>query len=430
MDEDVSSDDEVVVAPRDASWDQIDELLEGFRVGMKDELAILQTLTEISDINGVVQNVNIRRMFRSFRDHHWRGPSNRSDMFALLGKIRVVQLSIESKVLLISAAIKGRSRNPDLIEQGFLLDIFKATHGQDLSDLKHALDHHSHDTTLASILRTYFEDEVLRKEFEAYIDAEARTLMQKEGFKPRIHVLSDIDDTFVQSGFGLGGPKYPDGTVLPGVLALFTALNAHVVFITARPASALKHSFGRLNKLCGMVGAAVLTGRLRDSVLIPFKPAVANSMICERKLANFAEHAKMFPECVFLWFGDSGQSDIEVGIQLMQRPRVLGAFIQDVSMGDGMTLKTPRVDREALDAAGVHVVNNYVDVACLLHQKGRITPLGLQSTASSACATLKVIESSFSKSVVFDVRRAELNASVARANGFLTAAGVPSVPLL
>lgn len=75
--------------------------------------------------------------------------------------------------------------------------------------------------------------------------------------------MSDIDDTLVHSGYGLGGPKFPKGvlfccppilalhasktrraqhphpppagTILPGFVALLSALDARVAFVTARP---------------------------------------------------------------------------------------------------------------------------------------------------------------------------------------------------
>lgn len=31
-----------------------------------------------------------------------------------------------------------------------------------------------------------------------------------------LHIMSDVDDTFIHSGYGLGGPKFPKGTVMPG----------------------------------------------------------------------------------------------------------------------------------------------------------------------------------------------------------------------
>ena len=41
-----------------------------------------------------------------------------------------------------------------------------------------------------------------------------------------MRLLSDMDDTFVHSGYGLGGPKYPKGTVMPGTAAVsFKAAN-------------------------------------------------------------------------------------------------------------------------------------------------------------------------------------------------------------
>ena len=73
------------------------------------------------------------------------------------------------------------------------------------------------------------------------------------GFERPIRVLSDIDDSFVHSGWGLGGPKLPPGTVLPGFLSLLRELDARPVFITARPPLVKKGTYVRASMLFGFV---------------------------------------------------------------------------------------------------------------------------------------------------------------------------------
>lgn len=50
-------------------------------------------------------------------------------------------------------------------------------------------------------------------------------------FARPLRILSDIDDTLVHSGYGLGGPKYSPGTILPGFVALVRVLEVLTVCV-------------------------------------------------------------------------------------------------------------------------------------------------------------------------------------------------------
>lgn len=122
-------------------------------------------------------------------------------------------------------------------------------------------------------------------------------------------------DTFVHSGYGLGGPKYPSHTVLPGVLSLIRVLQAPVTFVTARPVMVEQRTFRSLAR--HGIRASILCGKLSDSLLIPFAPSYCNARINSTKLRNIRLLLSLFPEDTFLWFGDSGQGDILTALDLL-----------------------------------------------------------------------------------------------------------------
>lgn len=222
------------------------------------------------------------------------------------------------------------------------------------------------------------QDSVLQTSVLEHCQREGALLLQDPTFVRPIRVLSDIDDTLVHSGLGLGGPKLPKGTVLPGYVKLLEVLQARVAFVTARPEFVQKFTHRTLRGHYNIPTAIVLSGHLKDSLLVPFKPTYANKLISARKLTNIEHYQKTFPESRFIWFGDSGQGDIIVGQQMIKADptgtMVLGAYIQDVVRKDGLHFKSSPEERAAILAdSKVHVVDNYLDVAKHLHLRGLLS---------------------------------------------------------
>merc|ERR1711907_280537 len=145
------------------------------------------------------------------------------------------------------------------------------------------------------------------------------------------------------------------------------------VFLTARPTFFEERTRVSMNKRYG-VDVTVLGGHLSDSLLVPFASNVSNRLISDRKFGNFVRYATMYPECKFVWFGDSGQGDIATAKRMMEtgpdvpeaaRGRVVAAFIQDVSDDDGLQLKTTVAERTQLGYRRIYVVDNYLEAAVI-----------------------------------------------------------------
>jgi hypothetical protein len=399
----------------------INKLLRG-HVGKKDELKILHLLEIAPDINSTLSFVNAKSLLCSFKDHRLRTAPNRTRLLNFFSITKSPSLTIRSKVILAAGIV--RRRKLDFDAQCFILSIFHSCQERDLFNFKMDLDHYAHGTTISRLCNEAITDERVRISIKLHIAEEAAKLLARPDFVPGVHALSDIDDTFVV-GYGLGGPKYPKGCLIPGVVALFSSLEAHVVFITARPAATRGVTFRSLKKLVGVRSVSVLTGKLRDSILIPFKADYANELIASRKVDNFEKHAEVFPECSFIWFGDSGQSDVDVGVQLMKRKNVLGAYIQDVARDDGILLHTSARDREQFERQNVFIADNYVEVALHMHRQNLLSHQGLFDTAHDAALHLVELRERFSNPEVFQARIRELRISLARVEERLKEAEFP-----
>jgi hypothetical protein len=167
----------------------------------------------------------------------------------------------------------------------------------------------------------------------------------------------------------------------------------------------------------------VLSGKLRDSLLVLFKPATANAMISKRKFNNYELYKTCFPECAFMWFGDSGQGDVEVGARMMADPigSCLGAFIQDVATPDGVSLLTKASERRKELGRGVDIVDNYVEAAYRMFERGFLSAEGLARTTASAVQDLLAIREKFTSRSALIARLGEMRRHVKDVNRLLAA---------
>jgi hypothetical protein len=227
-------------------------------------------------------------------------------------------------------------------------------------------------------------------------------------------------------------------------LPLIRALQARVVFITARPGFVEDYTRRQIQRKYGLE-SAVLSGVLGDSLMIPFKPTQCNIKIAARKLRNYHRYVKLFPECRFLWFGDSGQGDIQTALDMMNghappgetsagaavgkvHRAMLGAFIQDVALEDGLALKTTAVEREKLQQRHVHVVDNYVEAAVIMHRElGLLSLEALSAVATAAMEELEAAAPRFEHAVVYHARCDEMAFAVGNVNQLRKAKGLRAI---
>jgi hypothetical protein len=139
-----------------------------------------------------------------------------------------------------------------------------------------------------------------------------------------------------------------------------------LTFVTARPGgpNGLIEQYTR-NALTGhgMPPHAVLGG----SVFNLFTKA----SIKARKLQNFERERSLFPECRFLFLGDSGQADAHVGAEMLRRGPdfVVAVLIHEVVPVTGAV-------RASLEQAGIRFHSSYDQAASILYGLGVIDRAG------------------------------------------------------
>ena len=327
-----------------------------------------------------------------------RARSGASTVVDIFTACRPHLYTVETKLYLIEAAAGSGPSLP--IKQHFVGSLFLSTEGEDLYRLKDLFDIGEIEMDLSELIYSWITDDlqrtILLRWFRVQSDVVVRAREQR-GAKRPLRVLSDIDDTLVHSGFGLGGPKFPAGTVLPGFVPLVELLGARVAFVTARPSFIDHLTYGTLREKYGIRGAVVLSGQLRDSLLVPIAANLSNKWISKRKFGNIERYMTVFSECSYLWFGDSGQGDALVGekIMKMEGAHVAGVFITDVVQNDGVTFKTPYSERAQWREKGVDFVDNYLEVAFECHKRDLLSDEGLDEMASMTAKQVRAIAPRF-----------------------------------
>jgi hypothetical protein len=247
-------------------------------------------------------------------------------------------------------AIRARQRGPtDTDAERAIKEALCRAQGTALGALKRALDAAEDHRDLCALLYQDIDDDSIRGEVIAHFASQASALER------RMRVLSDIDDTLYANW---KDGRYPKKTVYPGVLTFYDELagkegcdgHPDLVFLTARP-----DGFGwfedftrsRLAKRV-RVRFSVLSGSLAS--------ARSSAKMAAKKLENFLRYRDVWPECEFVFVGDSGQGDAILAEQMMERGTVRAALIHDV-------VATSDEARKDLRRRGVVFFDTYVGAA-------------------------------------------------------------------
>jgi len=302
--------------------------------------------------------------FRRIRD---RWPhSARSDLLKYFSQIRINELSVRSRKIILDAMQQPSIASHPKLEV-HIRHILTATSSSDLIRLKlesdskgnyhsfHKLvyrDITSEDERLLVLKHLHEEAKMIRKSELAH------SILGKEGVCPPprrwLKVISDVDDTFKCSG-----GHYPAGTdetlprscIYPGVSALYRELDressqsmiswqpdplaaspqpscppslldeaalsvGNLVFLSARPRSYQDWSERGLYRRfasCVADGSlysmpTALLGDLKAGAR--FVGAGDSTPLAVGKVKRFREFAKLWPECRYVFIGDNGQGDV------------------------------------------------------------------------------------------------------------------------
>lgn len=386
----------------DEMLSKIQKLLRS-RTGSEEEGEILEILRSASgeELSDLLGRLDLKRLLSALDDRRF-GPDNRTELLTLFAQ-NAEGLTVESRAKLVDALQAGIT-NP--AREAVLRDLFLATRGQDLTELKNLVDAGEDHRDLQQLLFTDIDDDAIRDAILSHIHSEAG----RRG--DAVKVLSDIDDTVYPN---LKDKRYPrDTRRYPGVVQLFWELDlgpldtadrpGDLVFLTARPRDRIgivEDVFTQKKTLSrfGFPPATVLSG--------DFAHLVGNGAIADKKFENFEEFLKLYPEYSFVFIGDSGQGDAEFGERILDElsEAVRGVLIHDVD---------PKPDR---DQGVLHYFDTYVGAAAKAKELGLISAVGLERVIARTVAELANIE--FSDDAQRQARQGELDNDVREARELL-----------
>lgn len=328
--------------------------------GRSDERRILALLAESrgDSLDVVLRQLNLRHLVRNLHDRVG-GADHRSQLLHLLTIDRIDDLSLHTRVALVWALQRGSTRRSFELA---IRNVICASVGKELRDLRNRLNQSDSYRDLTRLIFKDIDDEDIRTEILQHI-------RNHQFPTDELIIFSDIDDTLFAR---LHDKSYPGKTRYPGVLAFFRVLNAaasapgeraNITFVTARPGlfGGIVAAYTRRSlRAAGIPHASILTGSLLA--------LRSHRSMAARKIANVHQYHQVFPEYRFVFVGDNGQGDVDVGREMLRvfPEDVRGVFIHDIHE---TALNQPALHHEQ----GMEFFDTYIAAATAAWQNGIIT---------------------------------------------------------
>lgn len=290
-----------------------------------------------------------------------------------------------------------------------LLQLLRCSTGDELQELKQLIDTSGAGHDLLSLFAA-ISRKSLRTCLLEHFHEEAALVERRP-----VHVLSDIDMTVWVGAFGSGGPKFPSGAI-PGAISLFGLLGGRITFLSARPPVWEARTRNALLNDIGIAEATVLKGTLQNVAMALINKKEAHKGMGEQKGNEFNRFADLHPDAKFVFFGDSGEGDVDFARNFMKgfanssrTPPDRAAFIHDVVEADGVRPKTDETSREMLRQKGVYVFDTYAGAAKVLFDLGFLDKVGLRRALQFCCEEFqKIPPGSYDMPCIYATREAEL----------------------
>lgn len=346
-----------------------------------EEAQILDLLRTVGadELNALLAGVDAAALVASLDDHP-RGPQNRASLLRLLTGDRAPELSVLAKANLAHALQVGRTSRHDELA---IRDLFLSCRGEELTRLKNQINMRLDAHDLEALVYADVDDTEIRGEILRHIAAEGSVVAVRKA-----KVLSDIDDTVVAR---LHDDRYPKGTLYPGLLAVYDALDkgptnepfstGDLTFVTARPMDALgliENGTRASLRKAGIAQSSVLSGS--------FFNLHTHDAMAAKKVENITHYRLLFPEYRLIFLGDSGQGDVAVGEKMYEDfPDAVDlVLIHDVK-------NTPAERRAEYAAKGIHFHDTYVGAARVLADRALIAPDALERIVAETRAGLDAL---------------------------------------
>eukprot|EP00041_Stephanoeca_diplocostata_P027078 m.739802 g.739802 ORF g.739802 m.739802 type:complete len:506 (+) comp23110_c0_seq5:699-2216(+) len=240
-----------------------------------------------------------------------KSPCLAADMCRMLNA-RMKDLSYTARLGVIDVVVAARACQGVATAELLVANFFMGLKGADLARVKAEFDIAS-GRSLSDIIFNFLSDEGIRKSVLEHFNKQAAEVLRTEGFQRPMVVLCDVDDTVVQGAFGGGTPKYPTGCLFPGFNAVVRTLGARVVFAPTRPDEMQSPMHDVLTEH-GIEQPNVLTGLLVGTTHTDVASTKSRQWVTDRKFDHYIKYMNVFPEAQFVWFGNTGQGDVQRGM--------------------------------------------------------------------------------------------------------------------
>lgn len=370
----------------------------------KEEARILELFkgASLGELNGLLGGLSAKELHELVSDIDDRliGPDNKTAFLSLLSKDRVGELTVESRAKVVQALQHGGT---DRLEEKAITSVFVATKGENLTQLKNAIDGGGDHHDLQHLVFHDLDSKDLQKQLLTHFKNEAPAK------SARVKVLSDIDDTFYANW---KDDRYPKKTIYPGVRALYAELDrgagrtdplGDLMFLSARPydrAGVSEHLTREMMEKNGVTKSTVLSG--------DFAHLIGNESIANKKFDNWQQVNQLYPEYGSVFLGDSGQGDAIFGARAAatQGGDLRAVFIHNVTHLD----EAAKAD---FANKGVFIFDTYVGAATEAFKRGLIDKQGLGRVMEDAQHDFKTIH--FASGEQQAARQAELDRDLAAA---------------
>lgn len=294
------------------------------------------------------------------------------------------RLSFEKKMSWIQKSFKLKIRN--FRKELGIYFIFKSLKKKELFCFKQALDNQSSLSDMYHLVFSKIKSNSLRNLLFFHFLYQSKTTLNDTGNPAYYYsLLSDIDDTALNSfkdrRFSDKGKK-----LYPGYLQIIDTildLNSQtplmkkrkcspgLTFLTGRARMGGKGLFKKMKKLGIKRPMSTLYGSIPHSIAV----IVSDHPMMMKKVERGVNYSKIYPEKKFIFLGDNGQLDLEVGQNLSKkigRKKILTSYINNIR------IKTHSDNpKEQLLQAGflrgnknIKLMNSYSQIIFDLHRLG------------------------------------------------------------
>ena len=360
------------------------------------------------------------------KDHKWVKKYYRTQFIETLAEIRICELTIFSRCVLVDA-LQSMKLSAHPKAEYYVKNIFLKTFGDNLSQLKSLSDSKGDFQSMHKLIYFDIHNKEIRQAILDHIKTQARvqkahmrlgtSQSRRRGAYAWRKILSDVDDTLLCSG-----GAYPAGidrslprkVLYPGVLGFYRELDlgdtgpdkwdthrtGNLVFLSARPHLysdiAERHVYDSLNNLQRTRGLYTAPSLLCGSMKTGAQYMFNNTMepLAQKKVESFKEYAALYAEFEFVLIGDNGQGDVRAAELIHEDSLYTGnlkrAYMRKVKPLSDMHCMTEST--RSPDCPYICYFTTYVEAAIDAFEHGLIRAGGLREVALESVQDFEEID--------------------------------------